>query len=75
MANNVYSVGDLIYLAKSENGRITIQPMRLVLLISVSIEGELWKVCSSESGDVSEHFIRYSDDTDDIGPEKVVNKC
>jgi len=75
VAKNVYNEGDLIYLAMPENGRVTIRPMRLVQLVSVSKDGELWKVCTHASGDVSEYFIRYSDDLDEIEPDKIVNKC
>jgi len=70
VTKHVYSVGDTIYLAKPENGRVAIQPVRLVQLVSVSMDGELWKVCTSESSDVTEHFIRYSDDIDEEESEK-----
>ena len=73
MARNAYSVGDLIYLAIPENGRVTIRPMLLVQLVSVSKDGELWKVCTPEMGDVFEHFISYVDDLEELGPERIIN--
>ena len=73
MANNFYRVGDLIYLAIPEKGKVTVRPMLLVQLVSVSEEGELWKVRTPKLGEVSEHFIRYSDELDELGPEKIVN--
>ncbi|MDR3563012.1 MAG: hypothetical protein P4N59_16500 [Negativicutes bacterium] len=72
MPKNVYSVGDLIYLAKSENGAVIIQAMQLVLLVSICADGELWKVSAPDSGDFSEHFIRYAEDEAETEAEKIV---
>jgi hypothetical protein len=67
MARKGYSAGDVIYLGRLENGKISVLPVQLVTLVSVSFDGELWKVRGSESDDVYTHFIQYPDEDDDLG--------
>ncbi|MDT8902385.1 hypothetical protein [Anaeroselena agilis] len=69
MARKGYRAGDVIYLGRLAGGKISVLPVLLVELVSVSIDGELWKVRSSESGDVYTHFIQYPDEEDDPGSD------
>jgi hypothetical protein len=67
LTGNHYRPGDIIYLGRENgSGRITLVPVVLVALVSVSLDGELWKVRNQESGDLCDHFIQYP--SDDLGP-------
>jgi hypothetical protein len=69
MARKGYSAGDVIYLGRLDNGKVSVLPVLLVTLVSVSFDGELWKVRSAESDDVYTHFIQYPDEDDDPGSD------
>ena len=70
MSGRDYRPGDIIYLGKGEGTQITLVPVLLVALLSVSLDGELWKVRCTRSGDLYDHFIHYPDDDDDPGREE-----
>jgi hypothetical protein len=72
LAANGYRPGDIIYLAKDAGGKIALVPVLLVTLLSVSLDGELWKVRRPDTGDLYDHFIQYADD-DDPGREAAMN--
>jgi len=63
-----YRPGDIIYLDKGGGVKLALMPVLLVTLLSISIDGELWKVRSPDTGDLFDHFIQYPDD-DDPGRE------
>lgn len=65
MPGRDYRPGDIIYLGKNDDAKITLVPMQLVALVSISPDGELWKVRCTRSGDLSDHFIHYLDAEDD----------
>ncbi len=67
MTRNSYRPGDIIYLGERDSGKVTLVPVILVTLVSVSLDGELWKVRNPESGDLYDHFIQYP--ADDAGPD------
>lgn len=62
MPGRDYRPGDIIYLGQGDGAKITLIPVLLVTLLSVSLDGELWKVRSPASGDLYDHFIHYPDD-------------
>lgn len=65
MVGNAYRPGDIIYLGRGDGAKITLVPVQLVTLVSVSLDGELWKVRCPETGELYDHFIHYPDDEDD----------
>lgn len=70
MAKKGYSAGDIIYLGKLENGKMTVLPVCLLTLLSISPDGEVWQVRGLESAEPFSHFIHYpDDDTDEDDPE------
>lgn len=73
MARKDYRPGDIIYLGKEAAGKIALVPVLLVTLVSVSLDGELWKVRSPETGDLYDHFIQYPDDDDEPGRDATTN--
>lgn len=68
MAGKGYRPGDIIYLDKGGGVKLALMPVLLVTLLSVSLDGELWKVRSPDTGDLFDYFIQYPDD-DDPGRE------
>ncbi len=73
MIRNSYRPGDIIYLGERDSDRFTLVPVVLVTLVSVSLDGELWKVRRSQSGDLYDHFIQYPDDDADPDQDEPLN--